>query len=153
MLGTLFSLLATALSLLIVDLALGKGVDIANFPAAMIAAVAIGLLNSSVRPVLSALSMPLNFLSFGAFSLVINGFCFWLASVLVPGFVVHGLPAFILGPVILSFVNTFVNQYFAEKHPELQSSQQYPELKAEKETDSLETSFKQLEGARQRACP
>lgn len=132
MLGTLFSLLATALSLLIVDLALGKGVDIANFPAAMIAAVAIGLLNSSVRPVLSALSMPLNFLSFGAFSLVINGFCFWLASVLVPGFVVHGLPAFILGPVILSFVNTFVNQYFAEKHPELQSSQQYPELKAEK---------------------
>jgi putative membrane protein len=132
MLGTLFSLLATALSLLIVDLALGKGVDIANFPAAMIAAVAIGLLNSSVRPVLSALSMPLNFMSFGAFSLVVNGFCFWLASVLVPGFAVHGLPAFILGPVILSFVNTFVNQYFAEKHPELQSSQQYPELKAEK---------------------
>jgi putative membrane protein len=132
MLGTLFSLLATALSLLIVDLALGKGVDIANFPAAMIAAVAIGLLNSSVRPVLSALSMPLNFMSFGAFSLVVNGLCFWLASVLVPGFAVHGLPAFILGPVILSFVNTFVNQYFAEKHPELQSSQQYPELKAEK---------------------
>jgi putative membrane protein len=132
MLGTLFSLLGTALSLLIVDLALGKGVDIANFPAAMIAAVAIGLLNSSVRPVLSALSMPLNFMSFGAFSLVVNGFCFWLASILVPGFAVHGLPAFILGPVILSFVNTFVNQYFAEKHPELQSSQQYPELKAEK---------------------
>jgi putative membrane protein len=132
MLGTLFSLLGTALSLLIVDLALGKGVDIANFPAAMIAAVAIGLLNSSVRPVLSALSMPLNFMSFGAFSLVVNGFCFWLASILVPGFAVHGLPAFILGPIILSFVNTFVNQYFAEKHPELQSSQQYPELKAEK---------------------
>jgi putative membrane protein len=132
MLGTLFSLLGTALSLLLVDLALGKGVDIANFPAAMIAAVAIGLLNSSVRPVLSALSMPLNFMSFGAFSLVVNGFCFWLASILVPGFAVHGLPAFILGPVILSFVNTFVNQYFAEKHPELQSSQQYPELKAEK---------------------
>lgn len=132
MLGTVFSLLGTALSLLVVDLALGKGVDIANFPAAMIAAVVIGLLNSSVRPALSALSMPLNFLSFGAFSLVVNGFCFWLASVLVPGFMVRGLPAFILGPVILSFVNTFVNQYFAEKHPELQSSQQYPELKAEK---------------------
>lgn len=119
MVGTLFTLLATALSLLIVDLALGKGVEIANFPAAMIAAVAIGFLNSSIRPVLSTLSMPLNFVTFGAFSLIVNGFCFWLASVLVPGFGVHGIVAFILGPVILSFVNTLLNSYFAERHPDL----------------------------------
>jgi putative membrane protein len=63
--------------------------------------------------------MPLNFLSLGAFSLVVNGFCFWLASVLVPGFSVHGVLAFILGPVILSFVNTFLSKYFAERHPNL----------------------------------
>lgn len=120
MVGTLFTLLATALSLLIVDLALGKGVEIANFPAAMIAAVVIGFLNSSIRPVLSTLSMPLNFVTFGAFSLIVNGFCFWLASVLVPGFGVHGIVAFILGPVILSFVNTLLNSYFAERHPDLE---------------------------------
>ncbi len=119
MIGAFFTALATALSLLIVDLALGKGVDIANFPAAMIAAVAIGALNYSVKPVLSALSMPLNFLSFGAFSLVVNGFCFWLASVFVPGFAVRGLLGFILGPVILSFVNTLIVNYFAEKRPDL----------------------------------
>ncbi len=85
----------------------------------MIAAVAIGALNYSVKPVLSALSMPLNFLSFGAFSLVVNGFCFWLASVFVPGFAVRGLLGFILGPVILSFVNTLIVNYFAEKRPDL----------------------------------
>ena len=130
MLGTFLTLLATALSLLVVDLAV-PGVNIATFPAALIAAVAIGLVNSSVKPILSTLSMPLNFLSLGAFSLVVNGFCFWLASILVPGFAVHGLPAFILGPVILSFVNTFVNQYFAEKHPELSTAASYPELKPE----------------------
>lgn len=117
MIASLLTVLATALSLLVVDLALGKGVEIANFPAALIAAVAIGGINSTVRPVLSALSMPLNFLSFGAFSLVINGLCFWLAAALVPGFQVHGLLAFILGPVILSFVNTFINSYFAQKYP------------------------------------
>ena len=120
MLASLLTVLATALSLLVVDLALGKGVEIANFPAALIAAVAIGGINSTVRPVLSALSMPLNFLSFGAFSLVINGLCFWLAAALVPGFQVHGLLAFILGPVILSFVNTFINSYLAQKYPNLQ---------------------------------
>jgi putative membrane protein len=118
MVGALLTLLATALSLLVVDIVL-PGVNIATFPAALIAAGVLGLVNSSVRPVLSALSMPLNFVSLGAFSLVVNGICFWLASILVPGFRVSGLLAMILGPVILSFVNTFLSKYFAEKYPDL----------------------------------
>ncbi len=118
MLGTFFSLLATALSLLVVDLVV-PGVDLATFPAALIAAVALGAVNASAKPVLSALSMPLNFVSFGAFSLVVNGICFWLASLVVPGFRVSGLLAIILGPIILSLVNTFLNNYFAEKNPDL----------------------------------
>jgi putative membrane protein len=132
MLGTFLTLLATALSLLVLDIIFPKGVDIATFPAALIAAGAIGIVNSSVKPILSALSLPLNFLSLGAFSLVVNGLCFWLASLFVPGFSVHGLAAIILGPVILSFVNTFISKYFAEKHPEIKAGGQYPELKPEK---------------------
>ncbi|MEH1871533.1 phage holin family protein [Nostoc sp.] len=115
MLTPLLTALATALSLLIVDLVV-PGVNIANFPAAMIAALVIGLINGSVKPVLSALSLPLNFLSFGAFSLVVNGLCFWLAAVLVPGFAVRGIIGFLLGPVILTFANTFINNYFVERN-------------------------------------
>jgi putative membrane protein len=115
MLTPFLTALATALSLLIVDLVV-PDVDIANFPAAMIAALLIGLINGSVKPVLSALSLPLNFLSFGAFSLIVNGFCFWLAAALVPGFSVHGIIGFILAPVILSFANTLINNYFVERN-------------------------------------
>lgn len=118
MLGTLLTLLATALSLLVVDI-IFPGVDLANFPAALIAAIAIGAVNSFIKPVISALSLPLNYLSLGAFSLVVNGLCFWLAAVAVPGFRVSGLLAFILAPVILSVVNTFLSKYFAEKYPKL----------------------------------
>jgi putative membrane protein len=118
MIGFFLTTLATALSLLVVDLVV-PGVDLANFPAAIIAALAIGLINSSVRPILSALSLPLNFLTLGLFSFVVNGLCFWLASVLVPGFVVNGLVAFLLGPVILTFVNTLLSRYFAERNPNL----------------------------------
>lgn len=118
---TLFTALATALSLLIVDLVV-PGVNIANFPAALIAALVIGLINGSVKPILSTLSLPLNFLSLGAFSLVVNGLCFWLAAVLVPGFSVRGIIAFLLGPVILSFANTFINNYFVEKNLVLNST-------------------------------
>ena len=131
MMGIFFTALATALSLLLVDLAV-PGVNIATFPAALIAALSIGFVNSSVKPVLSTLSMPLNFLSFGLFSIVVNGLCFWLASILVPGFSVHGLLAFILAPIALSVVNTFLSQYFAERHPELKAADKFPELNPEK---------------------
>ncbi|MEA5616818.1 phage holin family protein [Cronbergia sp. UHCC 0137] len=119
--GTFLIALATALSLLIVDLVV-PGVNIANFPSALIAAVVIGLINSSVKPIISTLSLPLTFLTLGGFSLIVNGICFWLASVLVPGFRVQGIIAFLLGPVVLSLGNTFLSKYFAEKNIELQSS-------------------------------
>ncbi|MBW4612105.1 MAG: phage holin family protein [Desmonostoc vinosum HA7617-LM4] len=120
MMGTFLTAIATALSLLIVDLVI-PGVNIANFPAAIIAALVIGAINGSVKPVLSTLSLPLNFVSLGAFSLIINGLCFWLAAVLVPGFSVRGIIAFLIGPVILSFSSTFINKYFAERNLALTS--------------------------------
>jgi putative membrane protein len=112
---TFLTALATALSLLIVDLIV-PGVDIANFPSALIAAVVIGLINGSLQPLLSALSLPLNLLTLGGFSLIVNGICFWLASVLVPGFRVSGIIAFILGPIVLSLANTFISNYFVERN-------------------------------------
>ena len=111
MLGLFVTTLVTALSLLVVDLAV-PGVGIATFAAAIMAALSLGVVNGSVKPVLKLLSLPVTFLTLGAFSLVVNGFCFWLASVLVPGFTVHGLLAFILGPIILSAVSTFISGYF-----------------------------------------
>jgi putative membrane protein len=122
MLGYFFIVLATALSLLIVDIVV-PGVDIANFPAALIAAVVIGLINSGIKPMINILSLPLTYLTLGGFSLIVNGICFWLASVLVPGFQVQGFIAFIIGPVILSLANTFLSKYFAEKGFQLQDSQ------------------------------
>lgn len=120
MIRSVLTVLATALSLLIIDLVV-PGVNLATFPAALIAAIVLGLVNSGIKPVLSLLSLPLNFLTLGGFSLVVNGLCFWLASLFVPGFSVSGLVAIILGPVVLSFVNTFLSRYFAEKYPAIAS--------------------------------
>ena len=114
MLGFVLTTLVTALSLLVVDLAI-PGVGIATFAAALAAAVSLGVVNASVKPVLKLLSLPITFLTLGGFSLVVNGFCFWLASLVVPGFAVHGLLAFILGPMILSVVSTFLTGYFLNK--------------------------------------
>jgi putative membrane protein len=71
MYGFLLTTLITALSLLVTDILFPK-VDIANFPAALVAAIIIGLVNACIRPVLSILSLPINLLTLGSFSLVIN---------------------------------------------------------------------------------
>jgi putative membrane protein len=110
MVGFFLTTLITALGLLITDFI--PGVDIANFPAAMIAAIAIGFVNSFIRPILNVLSLPVNFVTLGIFAYVVNGFCFWLASVLAPGFAVSGLLAFFGGPIVLSFISALLNNYF-----------------------------------------
>ncbi len=118
MVGNLVVWLATVLSLLVVDLIV-PGVELRTFTAALIAGVALGVVNALVKPVISTLSLPLTFLSFGLFTLVVNGVCFWLASLFVPGFAVSNILGFILGPVVLSFVSSFLGKYFAEKYPDL----------------------------------
>lgn len=122
MTAILLSGLVTALSLLVVDLVV-PGVELETITAAVMAAVSIGIVNSFVRPVSSVLSLPANFLCFGLCSLVVNGLCFWLSSLAVPGFYVQGVLGFLLGPIVLSFVGTFLGKYFAEKYPALSASE------------------------------
>jgi len=108
--------LATALSLLILDLVV-PGVRIETITAAAIAAASVGLVNAFIKPVLQAVSIPITVLSFGLFAIVVNGLCFWLSSLAVPGFYVQGILGFILGPIALSFVSTALGNYLTNHAP------------------------------------
>lgn len=119
MLISLLSGLITALSLLVVDLAV-PGVAIDTFLAALIAALSIAVVNTFIRPFITLLSLPLTVVTFGLFSFVVNGLCFWLAAAFVPGFSVHGILGTIVGPIVLSFVSTFLSSYFADRFPALE---------------------------------
>ena len=114
MVGYFVTIVATALGLLVVDMVV-PGVDIANFPAALIAAIVIGFVNAFIGPIVKLLSLPFTFITLGLFSFVVNGILLWLASIIVPGFTMNGFLALILAPIVLSFVSTFLNKYFAEK--------------------------------------
>lgn len=115
MLGMLLPALITGFSLLIIDWLL-PGVTLETVTAALLAAVSIGVVNAIIKPTISLLSLPLTFVTFGLFSLVINGFCFWLASTIVPGFEVNGLFGFLFGPIALSFLSTTFGHYLLESN-------------------------------------
>jgi len=71
------------------------GIHMANFYSALIAALIFGLINALVRPIALLLTLPVNIITLGLFTLVINALMFWLASTIVKGFSVAGFwPAF-----------------------------------------------------------
>lgn len=73
--------------------------------AAVIAAVVLGALNFFIRPILLVLTLPINILTLGLFSLVINAFLVMLASLLVPGFFVDGFWTALLFALVLAVIN------------------------------------------------
>jgi putative membrane protein len=88
------------------------GFRIQNFMAAMIAALTLGLINSTVRPVLKLLTLPLTVLTLGLSSLGINVLCLAFVSWYVPGFEIEGFVPAILGSIILSIVSTLLHWVF-----------------------------------------
>jgi len=102
--GLLVNWLLSALSLVIVAHVI-PGFELSGFGTALIAAIAIGLVNATLGLFLKIVTFPLTILTLGIFWLVINALMLKLASAIVPGFVIRGfLPAF-LGAIVLSLVN------------------------------------------------
>lgn len=67
------------------------GVHVDSFGTAVVVAVALGVVNGLLRPVLLVLTLPINILTLGLFTLIIIGGCVMLVAHLVPGFQVAGL--------------------------------------------------------------
>ena len=85
---------------------------IRDFATALIAALLLGLINSTVRPVLQLLTFPLTILTLGLSSLAINVFCLMFVSWYVPGFQIGGIVPAIAGSIVLSIVATLLHWVF-----------------------------------------
>lgn len=85
------------------------GITVTGFYSALIAALILGLINALVRPLALLLTLPVNILTLGLFTFVINALMFWLAASIVKGFYVAGFwPAF-WGALIMWLVSWVVN--------------------------------------------
>ena len=112
MLHFLLTWLGTAVSLLITAYIV-DGFVIKSLVAALVAAVVVGLINAFIRPILSILTFPINLLTFGLFTFVVNGFTLWLATIFTPayGFTISGPLAALLGSIVLAIVSSVINYF------------------------------------------
>lgn len=80
------------------------GVDIHSSWSAFLAAIAISIINTFIRPIALLLTLPLNIITLGLFTLVINGAMLLLASSMISGFYIAGFGTAILASIILSVI-------------------------------------------------
>jgi putative membrane protein len=81
------------------------GIHVRDAITALIAAIAIGLVNATIGLFLKIVTFPITIVTFGIFWLAINGICLKLASIFVPGFHVLGFGAAFWGAIVLSVVS------------------------------------------------
>jgi len=88
------------------------GVTVSGIYAALIVALVLGIINALLRPILILLTLPVNILTLGLFTLIINAFLFWFVSTIVKGFYVADFKAAFWGALIMWLVSWITNWLF-----------------------------------------
>lgn len=109
--------LLSALALIIVSYIV-PGFILTSFLAALIAAAVIGLINATLGLLLKIVTFPLTILTLGLFWFVINAVVLELASVIVPGFRIHGFGAAFVGAIVLALINMLFRWLTPKKRTE-----------------------------------
>jgi putative membrane protein len=91
------------------------GIRVDGFGAALFAAAMLGILNAFFRPVALILTLPINILTLGLFTFVINALMLKMASGVIPGFDVTGFWTAVFGALIISLVSWLVNSFVSER--------------------------------------
>lgn len=86
------------------------GISVSSFWAALLVVIIMGLINIFVRPILTFITLPINFLTLGLFTFVLNALLFMLAGYVAPGFSVSGFWSALLGSLLLSLLSLPINR-------------------------------------------
>ena len=91
------------------------GVEVVSFSAALTAALILGILNAVLKPLMLFLTLPINFLTLGLFTWVINAILIVIVAALVPGFTVFNIGYAIVFSIFVSMFTYLVSHLFSTK--------------------------------------
>ena len=91
------------------------GIQVSGFFSAIFAGAMLGILNAFFRPIALLLTLPINILSLGLFTFIINALMLKMASGLIPGFGVYGFWTAIFGSLLISVISWLLNSFISEQ--------------------------------------
>jgi putative membrane protein len=92
-----------------------EGITVTSFWSALAAAAILGVLNVILRPIILILTLPVNILTLGLFTFVINAALLMLVSGLISGFDVHGFWPALWGSIIISIVSWLLTAFISDR--------------------------------------
>ena len=87
------------------------GIQVSGFVSAFFAAAILGILNAFFRPILLILTLPVNILSLGLFTFVINAIVLMMVSGMISGFEVYGFWSAVFGSLLISLVSWLLTSF------------------------------------------
>ena len=92
-----------------------EGIQVAGFFSAFFTAAILGILNAFFRPLLIILTLPINIMTLGLFTFVINALMLMMASGVISGFEAHGFWSAVFGSLVISIVSWILSSFINEK--------------------------------------
>ncbi len=106
MIHFIIRLIVNAIALIIVAyLFQGHGVIVTSFTGAIVAAFVLGIVNAILRPILIILTLPIQIVTLGLFTFVINGLLFWWVGHWGLGLIVRGFGTAFVAAIVLGIVS------------------------------------------------
>ncbi len=114
--GILIRWLVNAGGLLLISYAI-EGIEVGGIVPALIAAAVLGIINAIIRPILLILTLPINLLTLGLFTFILNGAMLALTAQVVRGFSVSGFWSAVLGALLLSLISGILSFFIEDTRP------------------------------------
>ena len=89
-----------------------SGINVSPLWVVLIVGACLTLFNMFIKPVINILTLPLNIVTLGLFSLVINGLLFWYLGSIIKGFEVDTFGAAFFGALLVSIINWILKKVF-----------------------------------------
>ena len=91
------------------------GIHVDGYGTALFAALVLGILNAFFRPILFILTLPINVLTLGLFTFVINAVLLLMTSGITGGLVVDGFGSAMFGSLIISLVSLLLSSFISDR--------------------------------------
>jgi putative membrane protein len=80
----------------------------------IVVAIIFGLVNAIIRPIVKLLTLPINIVTLGLFTIVINVFMLYIVSWLSANVNIDGLWAALLASLVISIVSTILSWFLKD---------------------------------------
>lgn len=83
--------------------------------AAVVGSIFLGIINAFIRPLVIILTLPLNILTLGLFTFIINAFMLWITSVTVRGFDIDGFGWAVLAAIVMTVISGIISFFVDDR--------------------------------------